>query len=135
MSIKISIILINLSLLFYSCSLTKSDQLKNQEHDIVYGSGCGRAGVDPYHRMLCEKYIDEKNIRKLEEWYESDTLTIKVYATEALIRIHNSKPFLTDDQIESINKFKKSNKRIRTCSGCIYSTDRIKEVLKKYAIK
>lgn len=104
---------------------------ENHQKD-VYGSGCGFVGEDPKLRIEIENYLKVNNLKMINKWLDSDNLSKKVYAVEALIRLNNEGLLLSDYQKKQIIIIKNIRNKIWTCSGCIYSEQSVKDALFRY---
>ena len=103
---------------------------QNIGHKDIYGSWCGRAGINPQQRNEIEKLISDENVIQINKWLNSDKPILQTYSVEALIRLKNdSKIELEEGQLKKIKKLKRSGKKIATCSGCFKSTKKIKDAL------
>ena len=112
-------------------------QISDSEKDLsaIYGRSCGRAGIDPDLRVELENLVRNEDVATLILWLDNDLLSKRIYATEGLIRLHNSGIQLTQEQINRIKNIKQLDVKIWTCSGCEYWRDSVKSLLKDYTIK
>ena len=121
------------TLYFYSDSV-KIDELKSTykkdygqevkmkeifKSNIVYGSGCGRYGIDPDERFQMKRAIKENDKNFLMNWLKSPILELNLYGLEGLAAIDDLE--LTKEEIQIIEKAKSKKGTARTCSGCEYT--------------
>lgn len=95
--------------------------------DIVYGSGCGIVGIDPDYRQKLDKIVKSKNTKELDKWLCSPITEIQVYAVDGLFQLNQKGYKLTAKELDLVEIIKNKRGTIRTCSGCIYSTQTISE--------
>jgi len=100
----------------------------------TYGTSCGIVGQDPELRVELEKLLDNRNLKRLEDWLETGSNVHKAYAAEGLIRLYNDEVEISAHAIEKINHLKKSRDLLSACRGCIYDTITLEEALSPYSL-
>lgn len=106
--------------------LLSAGKLKNA----VYGTSCGWAGTAPEARILVEKYIKDLDTVHLDKWLvaKKDKIALQAYAYEAYIRLEKDGFQINSSRRKRMNEIKASEDQIQTCRGCIYSTQRLKDI-------
>jgi hypothetical protein len=101
------------------------------EENVTYGSRCGWSGIEIEYRKKLNKIVAEKDINKLEHWLKSPVVEIQVYAIEGFTLLSKNGYILNTKQQKIIQLIKSKKGEIRTCSGCIYQTREISEVIER----
>ncbi len=113
----------------YAISINQSDFFIDT---VIYGSGCGFAGINPEYRKRLDRLIKDKNIAALDKWLCSTTTEIQAYAVDGFYQLKKNGYNLTSRELQLVNLIKNKKGKIRTCSGCIYTDDLIGEILKDF---
>jgi hypothetical protein len=101
----------------------------------TYGDACGYTGKTPDPRLWMEFYIEKKDSTALFSWLISPHLELKTYAIEGFYKLGKSGMPISDLQWQAIQYTKNSNSPVRTCGGCIYYQETLKELCKGYRFK
>ena len=97
---------------------------------IVYGYACGFVGTNPKFRVKLDKLVSLKNTKELHKWLTSPITELQVYAIDGFSQLKKAGLCLTPDELELIKLVKSKEGNLRTCWGCIYGTNTIKEMTK-----
>ena len=101
-------------------------------YKVVYGKSCGWAGIDPPYRDMLNGLISEKNTSELEKWLSSETTEIQVYGVEGFYSLKKKGYKPSEKQLQLIKIIKSKVGNLRTCSGCIYREETIKEAVARF---
>ncbi len=102
------------------------------DKSVVYGHNCGIVGTQPEPREKIEEFIRTNDIAKINEWLQSPTVELQVYACEALFRMKENGFSLGKEQMRMIMEIINKNGEIRVCGGCIYSNEKISYACKDF---
>jgi len=96
--------------------------------NIVYGSHCGSAGVNPIYKTKLDKLIKERDIVTLIKWLKSSTTEIQLYAIEGIFELKDQMNIDKEifDLITIIEN-KKGNAYV--CLGCIHRYEKITKIV------
>ena len=110
-------------------------QFKKQElftDSIVYGSRCSDAGIDPLEKMYLDHFVEVKDKTSLLKWLQSTNVETQLYAVEGFYKLKKSGYKINDNELQFIKNVLKKKGTARTCSGCIYSREEIKQIAKDF---
>lgn len=99
--------------------------------ELIYGDGCWYGGTDPEGRQQIDTWVAGKNKSELLKWLTSANSVKQVYAVDGLIQLKKLGVELTDDEVRIIDFIRNKAGVIHVCSGCQFSEEEIKFVLKE----
>jgi len=97
----------------------------------VYGFRCSIDGQEPDMRLELEMLLAKNDYKELNNWLVSPNAERQVYAIEGYYQLKRKGYKLTSDQKRIINAVKGKNGEVKVCRGCIYSSDRIKYIVRQ----
>ena len=112
---------------------TYKDSINQQElfnNSNVYGSACSIVGQKPEMREENDVIVENKNIQLLTKWLKSTNTERQVYGIDGLYQLKKKGYELTTEQVRLINIIKKKKGNLNICRGCIYSSDKISNIVK-----
>lgn len=112
---------------------TYGDSISQQElfnNSNVYGSACSIIGQKPEMREQNDAIVANKDIQLLTKWLKSANTERQVYGIDGLYQLKKKGYKLTEEQLRLINIIKNKKGSLNTCHGCIYSSDKISNIVK-----
>jgi hypothetical protein len=101
----------------YNTPLSESDLFATS---IVYGAGCGIAGVDPEYKMLLDTLIVNRRVDVLRKWLTSADAEKQLYAIRGYRVLTRLGHELTREEARVLTMVRKKKGNVYTCSGCAY---------------
>ena len=111
----------------YNNSINQQELFNNSN---VYGSACSIVGQKPKMREENDVIVENKNIQLLTKWLKSTNTERQVYGIDGLYQLKKKGYKLTAEQLRLINIIKNKKGSLNICRGCIYSTDKISNIVK-----
>ena len=106
------------------------------KRNIIYGSACGWAGVPPETRLILEEMVEISDTLMLKKMLASANVETQLYAIEGIYRLKRQGVEFQEQTFDIIRVISNKTGTARTCSGCIYSSasigDIVKSIQKKY---
>jgi hypothetical protein len=114
---------------FYQTKLNVKDLFLS---NIVFGKRCNEGGEKPKYRKTLDSLILSTDTTALKTWLNSPSLEKQLYALDGLYELKETKGFEFNKQIlKAINQIEKKKGIVNTCSGCMYLSDSIGDVLER----
>lgn len=105
------------------------DEMELFETSIVYGGACGIAGQPTEYQLKLDSLLKNKDLHTIRNWLKSPNSEKQLYAIQGLNALENSGDKLTPEDIRIIDLISKKNGLVKTCSGCIFSSDTIRNIV------
>jgi hypothetical protein len=99
--------------------------------DIVYGSHCGFAGMEPEYRIKMNALVESKDTKTLIRWLNSTTVEIQLYAIDGILSLKASGKEFDQKVLDLIELIEKKEGTAYTCSGCIHWNQPINETIER----
>lgn len=115
----------NLYTAVYHSPIDTTDLFKTS---IVYGISCGITGAPTEYQEKLFSIIQHRDLATISSWLRSPNIEKQLYAIQGLITLEKSGYQLTSEDNSLIKAISQKKGLVNTCSGCIYSTDSIKNV-------
>jgi hypothetical protein len=112
----------------YNVKLNETDLFTSY----VYGFRCSIDGIEPDKRIELDSIVKQKDILTLNGWLTSANAELQTYAVDGFYQLKMNSFKLTAEQERIIGIIKNKHGTISTCSGCIYGSQTITEVLAKF---
>lgn len=101
------------------------------ETEIVYGSHCGIAGMEPEYRVKMNKLVESKDTTTLIKWLKSATIEIQLYAIDGILNLKKSGLKFDKSILELIELIENKEGEAYTCSGCTHWNRPINEIIER----
>ncbi|AFM04730.1 hypothetical protein Fleli_2358 [Bernardetia litoralis DSM 6794] len=101
------------------------------ETQIVYGSHCGFAGMEPKYRIKMNKLVELKDSTTLIKWLKSATIEIQLYAIDGILNLKKNGLKFDTSTLELIELIENKEGEAYTCSGCTHWNRPINEIIEK----
>ena len=101
------------------------------ETDIVYGSHCVIAGMEPEYRVKMNELVKSKDTTTLNKWLKSTTVEIQLYAIDGILTLKQEGVEFDKQVLDLIDLIEKKEGTAYTCSGCIHWNQPINETIKR----
>ena len=100
---------------------------------VVFGDGCGISVTPPKHQQILDTYLQNKDAKSILVWLQSANTEKQLYALKGLkfLTISGYRPTL--EQVRLIQLISQKEGTVNVCSGCIFYSDTIKNVIAEIA--
>lgn len=112
----------------YNTGLIEKDLFDNS---IVYGGGCGLAGVPTEYQQKLDSLLKNKDIASIRSWLRSANSEKQLFAIQGLMRLEDSGIHLKPEDKTIIDLISKKDGMVYICSGCIMTSDSIQNVVNR----
>ena len=109
----------------YNADIIKSDLFQT----IVYGGGCGIAGTPTEYQEILDTYLQKKDTKSILVWLKSANTEKQLYAIKGLKVLTKGGYSPTLEENKLITLVRQKEGIVNTCSGCIYSSNTIKNII------
>jgi hypothetical protein len=113
----------------YRSSLDTNDLFQTS---IVYGSSCGIAATPTEYQQKLITILQKRDLATLSTWLRSPNIEKQLYAIKGLYKLQGSGDYqITSEEKKIIDAIANKNGEAQTCSGCIYSSESISNLVNK----
>lgn len=102
--------------------------------DYIYGNACGVGAMYSNERMQLNNFVDRKDKKSILKWLNSTNTEKQIYAVEGILKLKKIGIDLSKTELERIKYITHKKGTIRVCSGCMYSSKEISEVVKMFGL-
>ena len=99
---------------------------------IVYGARCSDAGIDPLEKTYLDQFVEIKDKASLLKWLRSTNVETQLYAVEGFYGLKKAGYKINDGELRSIKNVLEKKGTVRTCSGCFFSREEIRQIAKNF---
>jgi predicted metalloendopeptidase len=99
--------------------------------NIVFGKRCNEGGEKPKYRKTLDSLILSTDTTALKTWLKSPCIEKQLYALDGLYNLKDEGFEFNESINSTIELIEKKKGIVNTCSGCMYFSDSIGDVLER----